>query len=159
MLNARRAIVPFTGRAGELAELRQWRDKNARLAVRWLHGPGGQGKTRLAAQLAAESADAGWKVIVAFHGPDADPIREGSQDLSINGAAGVLLIIDYADRWLMMNLTWLFKNALLRQAGVAVRVLMVARTSDAWPRIRAILDTHEADTSSQQLSSLDQGSG
>ena len=159
MLNARRAIVPFTGRADELAELRQWRDKSARLAVRWLHGPGGQGKTRLAAQFAAESADAGWKVIAAFHGPDADPIGAGSQDLSISGSSGVLLIIDYADRWLMTNLTWLFKNALLHQAGIPTRVLMVARASDALPRIRAILDTHEADTSSQQLTSLSEGSG
>jgi hypothetical protein len=158
MLNARRAIVPFTGRASELAQLRRWRDSGGRLAVRWLHGPGGQGKTRLAAQFAAESVAAGWKVISAFHGPDADPVSPGSQDVRPAGAAGLLVVVDYADRWLLTNLTWLLKNALLHQAGTAARVLMVARTADAWPRIRAVLDTHQADTSSQHLPGLNQES-
>ncbi len=39
MLNARRAVVPFTGRSVELESLREWRDNGPRLAVRWLHGP------------------------------------------------------------------------------------------------------------------------
>ena len=52
MLNARRAVVPFTGRGGELTQLTQWRDGGSRLAVRWMHGPAGQGKTRLAAEFA-----------------------------------------------------------------------------------------------------------
>jgi hypothetical protein len=78
----------------------------------WLHGPGDQGKTRLATQFAAESAAAGWKVIAAFHGPDADRPEPGSQDLRSEGAAGLLVIVDYADRWLLTNLTWLFKNTL-----------------------------------------------
>ncbi|MFE6848324.1 hypothetical protein [Streptomyces sp. NPDC057686] len=62
MLNARRAVVPFTGRQDELEDLRQWRDSGGRrLEVRWLYGPGGQGKTRLAARFAAQSARAGWR--------------------------------------------------------------------------------------------------
>lgn len=44
MLNARRAVVPFTGRQSDLAQLREWRDGGPRLAARWLHGPGGQGE-------------------------------------------------------------------------------------------------------------------
>jgi tetratricopeptide (TPR) repeat protein len=154
MLNARRAVVPFTGREDELAQLRRWRDDGPRLAARWLHGPGGAGKTRLAAELAAESAAAGWRVIAAFHGPDADPIEPGSQDLSLADRAGVLVIVDYADRWLITNLTWLLKNALLHRAGVPTRVLLVARTADGWPAVRAILDTHQAGTSSRLLPSL-----
>jgi tetratricopeptide (TPR) repeat protein len=156
MLNARRAIVPFTGREGELAVLRQWRDSGPRLAVRWLHGPGGQGKTRLAAQCASEAVADGWKVIAAFHGPDADQIEAGSQDLSLAGAAGVLLMVDYADRWLLTNLTWLLKNKVLHQTGVRTRVLMVARTAGTWPSIRGVLDVHQADTSSQPLAALSQ---
>jgi len=159
MLNARRAVVPFTGRDGELAQLVQWRDSSRRLAVRWLHAPGGQGKTRLAAKLAEDSAAAGWKVIAAFDGPGADRPEAGSQDMTLRGAAGLLVIVDYADRWLLTNLTWLFKNALLHQAGVATRVLMVARTADAWPRIHAILDARQADVSRQSLPALPAGSG
>ena len=159
MLNARREIVPFTGRDSELASLREWRDRQGRLAVRWLYGPGGQGKTRLAAQFAAESAASGWKVVSAYHGPDADSPEPGSQDMSLAGFAGLLLVVDYADRWMLSNLTWLLKNALLHQTGVPTRVLMLARTADAWPRIRGVLDTHQAQTSSQPLTALAQGSG
>jgi hypothetical protein len=158
MLNSRRAVVPFTGREGELAQLRQWRDTDPRLAVRWLHGPGGQGKTRLAAQFAADSAAAGWKVIAASHGPDADPVEPGSEDLRTDGAAGVLMVIDYADRWLLTNLTWLLKNRLVHKAAVTTRVLMIARTATAWPAVCGILDTYQASTSDQALPALPPGS-
>jgi tetratricopeptide (TPR) repeat protein len=158
MLNARRAVVPFTGRDDELAQLRCWRDSGPRLAVRWLHGPGGQGKTRLAAQLAAESASAGWKVVAAFHGPDADTPEPGSEDMRPANTSGLLMIVDYAERWLLTNLTWLLKNALLHQAGVVTRILMVSRTADSWPAVRGILDTYQTDTSSQYLAGLRQGS-
>ncbi|MFD8785889.1 tetratricopeptide repeat protein [Kitasatospora sp. NPDC059599] len=157
MLNARRAVVPFTGRHEELDELREWRDGGGRLSVRWLYGPGGQGKSRLAARFADESAEAGWKVAVAVHGPDADPIEPGSQDLRPDGTAGLLLIVDYADRWLTTNLTWLLKNALLHRTGVATRVLMLGRTMNELPQLRGILDTYQADVSVQPLESLPPG--
>ncbi|MEV7174687.1 tetratricopeptide repeat protein [Streptomyces sp. NPDC093224] len=157
MLNARRAVVPFTGRHEELDELREWRDGSGRLGVRWLYGPGGQGKSRLAAQFADESAEAGWTVAVAFHGPDADPIEPGSQDLRPDGTAGLLLIVDYADRWLTTNLTWLLKNALLHRNGVTTRVLMLGRTMNELPQLRGILDTYQADVSVQPLEALPPG--
>ncbi|MFK0258278.1 hypothetical protein [Streptomyces sp. NPDC090445] len=59
MLNARVAVVEFTGRQDELADLHRWCRDRPRLAARWLHGPGGQGKSRLAARFAAEAVDAG----------------------------------------------------------------------------------------------------
>ncbi|MFD9420139.1 hypothetical protein ACFWC9_36390 [Streptomyces goshikiensis] len=55
MLNARYAVVDFTGRDDEVDELAGWRDEGPRLGVRWLHGPGGAGKTRLVAEFAARS--------------------------------------------------------------------------------------------------------
>ena len=154
MLNARRVVVPFTGRASELAELREWRNSSPRLAVRWMHGPGGQGKSRLAAEFARDSAEAGWKVIAAFHGPDADQPEAGSQDMRLDGASGLLVLVDYADRWLISNLTWLFKNRLLHKPRVQTRVLMLARTADSWPAIRGMLDTYQPSTSSLLLSPL-----
>ncbi|MER7707108.1 tetratricopeptide repeat protein [Kitasatospora sp. NPDC097605] len=157
MLNARRAVVPFTGRGEELDELRQWRDGGGRLGVRWLYGPGGQGKSRLAARFADESAEAGWTVAVAYHGPDADPIEPGSQDLRPDGTAGLLLIVDYAERWLTTSLTWLLKNALLHRTGVTTRVLMLGRTMNELPQLRGILDTYQADVSVQPLEALPPG--
>jgi hypothetical protein len=147
-------VVPFTGRADDLSRLRQWRDSAPRLAARWLYGPAGQGKTRLADQFAAESAAAGWKVVTAWHGPDADPIEPGSQDLRPGGAAGVLMLVDYADRWRLANLTWLLKNALLHQSGVRTRILMLGRTANAWPAVRAVLDSHQAGPSTHPLEPL-----
>jgi tetratricopeptide (TPR) repeat protein len=155
MLSARRLVVPFVGREDDLNRLATWRDTGPRLAVRWLHGPGGQGKTRLAAEFAARSQAAGWKVVAAFHGPDADPIQEGTQHLSPAGHAGLLIVVDYADRWQLSALTWLLKNNLLHRTGVATRVLMVARTANAWPAVRGILDAHQASTSGHALAPLD----
>lgn len=154
MLNARFGVVEFTGRQDELTDLLRWRDSDPRLAVRWLHGPGGTGKTRLAEQLAAASVAAGWKVVVAEHGPGVVLPPPGSQDLMIGDHVGVLLVVDYADRWPTSHLKWLLSNALLHQVGVPTRVLLLARTPDAWPEIRASLVQLRADTSSQPLAAL-----
>jgi tetratricopeptide (TPR) repeat protein len=154
MLNARYAVVGFTGRDHELADLAAWRDASRpRLSARWLHAPGGQGKTRLASAFARQSASANWKVITAAHGPGSMWPLQGSNDLRPGAAAGVLLIIDYADRWPASHLAWLFSNALLH-GHVPARVLLVARTAHAWPAVRAELDTHQAGTSDQLLAPL-----
>lgn len=157
MLNARFAVVDFTGRHNELAELRYWRREAPRLAARWLHGPGGTGKTRLAAEFAVESAAAGWKVITATHGPGTVLPPPGSQDLRVDGAVGLLMIVDYADRWPHSHLTWLFSNALLHQIEVPVRILLLGRTADAWPRLRGALANQQAGTSSQEVAPLPDG--
>ncbi|WP_236060986.1 ATP-binding protein [Actinacidiphila acididurans] len=69
MPNARFAVLDFTGREEELVDLRHWRDHGPRLSVRWLHAPGGQGKSRLASQFAKESEVAGWSVVTAARDP------------------------------------------------------------------------------------------
>ncbi|MFD7626359.1 tetratricopeptide repeat protein [Streptomyces sp. NPDC059851] len=159
MLNARFAVVEFTGRHEELADLHRWCRDGPRLAARWLHGPGGQGKSRLAARLAAEAVDAGWKVVTATHGPGSVLPPPGSQDLRPDGSAGVLLIVDYADRWPQTHLTWLLSNALLHRSGVRARVLLLARTADAWPALRASLTNQQAGTSSRYLEPVDPDEG
>ncbi|MGW6455634.1 tetratricopeptide repeat protein [Streptomyces sp. NPDC055078] len=153
MLNARFAVVEFTGRGDELSALRQWRDSEPRLAARWLYGAAGQGKTRLADRLARESADAGWLVVTALHGPGTVFGPSGSQDLRAAGAPGVLLVVDYADRWPLTHLAWLFSNALLRR-GVPARILLLARTADSWPAVGGRLAALRAATSEQLLGPL-----
>ncbi|KKZ71660.1 hypothetical protein, partial [Streptomyces showdoensis] len=138
MLDARSEIVEFTGREADLAGLRRWRDRLDRSAVRWLHGPGGAGKSRLAARLAAESAEAGWLVVDAVHGTDTHPPAEGSQDLRTDHRTGVLLLVDYADRWPDAHLRWLFHNGLLL-GELPARVLLIARSVRPWPALRAQL--------------------
>ncbi|WP_399932422.1 tetratricopeptide repeat protein [Streptomyces kanamyceticus] len=157
MLNAHFQIVDFTGRQDELADLREWRDKESRLAVRWLHGPGGQGKTRLADQLAAECTALGWKAVTALHGPGLVwPSPSMQEDLRLTDAAGVLLIVDYADQWPRSHLTWLFSNALLYHM-IPTRILLLARSADAWTPLRATLANNQVDVSTTPLRSLPDG--
>ncbi|MFC9330689.1 hypothetical protein [Kitasatospora sp. NPDC057015] len=157
MLNARWEVVGFTGRDEELAGLRTWCAQGPRLAVRWLHAPGGQGKTRLAAQLARELASESWKIVTATEGPGTVLPPPGSQDLRLDGAAGLLLLVEYADRWPLSHLTWLLSNALLHHPSVPARVLMIARDTGPWPAVRAALADHRAGTSSQALAALGEG--
>jgi hypothetical protein len=67
LLDARSQVVPFRGREPELEALREWRDRPGAVAAMLLHAPGGQGKTRLAAQFAADCAASGWQVLQARH--------------------------------------------------------------------------------------------
>ncbi|MFE4373432.1 hypothetical protein ACFRMN_35395 [Streptomyces sp. NPDC056835] len=154
MLNARFAVAPFTGRDSELSALRSWCVEGPRRAARWLHAPGGQGKTRLAHQLAHELDTRGWKVATAVEGPGSVLPPPGSQDLRLDGAAGLLVLVDYADRWPLTSLTWLLSNALLHQPEVPTRVLLLARSTDPWPALRAALANEEVDVSAQALGPL-----
>ncbi|WP_422733147.1 tetratricopeptide repeat protein [Micromonospora sp. WMMD558] len=155
MLDARYAVVDFTGRRTELAQLHAWRtDVGRRLAARWLHAPGGQGKTRLADQFAAEARAAGWKTVTATHGPGAAIPQPGSQDLRLDGSAGLLLVVDYADRWPPSHLNWLLSNALLGQPGMATRILLLARIPTCPPALVKTLTDLQAGVSHQCLGPL-----
>jgi hypothetical protein len=159
MLDARSAVVDFTGREAELAELRRWRDASGpALAARWLYAPGGQGKTRLALEFASRCALAGFKVVTVTQGSVVKP-SPGVQDLRLRGARGLLVLVDYADRWPVSHLSWLFSNALFGHADVPTRLLLLARSAQPWPAIRAVLGDLRSDTSEQRLSSLPGGAG
>jgi len=157
MLNARFAVVNFTGRQDELARLREWRTVGPRLAVQWLHAPGGTGKTRLAAQFAADSTAAGWKVVTAIRGPGSILPELPSQDVRPGDAAGLLFIVDYADQWPLTHLATLLSNPLFAQSGVRTRILLLARTADSWERVRAQLDIGSFTPSSELLAPLPVG--
>jgi Tetratricopeptide repeat len=154
LLNARFGVVEFTGRQEELAALHAWRETGPRLAVRWLHAPGGTGKTRLAARFAAESAARRWKVVTATHAPGTLLPEMTAQDLRPDGFEGLLLVVDYADRWPRTHLMLLLSNRLLRRSEIRTRILLIARDADDWPATRAELARQYADTSSQLLAPL-----
>ena len=161
MLDARAEVVEFTGRDAELSALRAWRDSAPPVAAQWLYGEGGQGKTRLAGQLARESERAGWKVVDAVHGTDTHPPAPDSQDLRLGEkTAGVLLLVDYADRWPVTDLGWLFQNSLLTQPEPAkVRVLMIGRSRGSLQALRGTIDKlrRNIDTSVTLLTPLPGG--
>ena len=154
MLNARFQVVGFTGRREEITSLHAWRREEVPLSVRWLHGAGGRGKTRLASQFADEAALVGWKVVHAVHGPGTVlPLDRQQQDLRLDDADGVLLMVDYADRWPLTDLRWLLRNRILQQ-GVPTRILLLARGTHSWPLVQAMVGD-EAAASEQELRPLD----
>ncbi|MEV4110227.1 tetratricopeptide repeat protein [Nonomuraea sp. NPDC049695] len=129
LLAAASRVVTFVGREQELDALAAWRDApDHGLSVHLLHGPGGQGKTRLAAEFAAACAAQGWTVAqAAIHpsrtrGPSPPPAPDGQ---------GRLLIVDYAERWPVTELHALFEDGWLQSGGPA-RVLLLARPAGHW---------------------------
>ena len=154
MLAADLQIVDFTGREQDRASLADWRDHpGPRLAARWLHAPGGQGKTRLAVQFAADSAAADWKVVTATHTAGRIIPPPGSQNMSLDGFVGLLLIVDYADRWPLSHLAWLFSNALFHHR-LPTRLLLLARSAQSWIAVRKELTRLQAATSDHPLPPL-----
>ncbi len=131
LLRSNRSVVRFTGREPDLERLRHWRDDAScpGTAVRLVHGPGGQGKSRLAAQVALLWSADGWDVLVAHHRRDhSEPSAESVHPVA--GALGTLVVVDYAERWDTSDLL-----ALLRDLGgsvTPVRVLLLARPAGHW---------------------------
>ncbi|MFD9903051.1 hypothetical protein [Streptomyces sp. NPDC059063] len=130
LLDARHGLVGFTGRRTELARLTEWRDRPDRVTALLVHGPGGQGKSRMAARFAQLSHEAGWDVLQARHASDALPSSPRPIGGSASGRAGVLMVVDYAERWPTADLIELLVDA-ARQGG-RVRVLLVARPRGTW---------------------------
>jgi tetratricopeptide (TPR) repeat protein len=131
LLRAAHQVVPFTGRGDDLDQLTCWRDDPAEgFAVRLVHGPGGQGKTRLAARFAELSCEAGWAVWQAVvNEAGAEPLTTSPPP---EEARGIVLVVDYAERWPAPDLRRLLQESAWHQAGVAVRVLLLARPAGIW---------------------------
>ncbi|MGA4960478.1 tetratricopeptide repeat protein [Streptomyces lavendulocolor] len=131
LLRAVHQVVPFTGRHHDLDELAHWRDDPApELAVRLVHGPGGQGKTRLAARFADLSREAGWTVWqAAVNETGADPIATSAPPET---GTGILLVVDYAERWPVPDLRRLLQEPLLHRTAAPVRILLLARPAGIW---------------------------
>ena len=129
LLLARHAVVPFTGRDGLLQDLSGWLGSDERATLRLVHGAGGQGKTRLAARLAADARANGWRVIHAMH-------RNPSNAASVipRTPGDLLVVIDYADRWPVEDLAMamgVLGNA-AEMDGRLLRVLCLARSAGYW---------------------------
>ncbi|MEV4367364.1 hypothetical protein AB0J71_09850 [Nonomuraea sp. NPDC049637] len=60
LLLPRHAVVPYSGRDGQLAALRAWAGEPAALSVAVVTGRSGTGRTRLAGELCEELREAGW---------------------------------------------------------------------------------------------------
>ncbi|MFD5092771.1 SAV_2336 N-terminal domain-related protein [Amycolatopsis thailandensis] len=125
LLMARHAVVPFEGREQVLTELHEWAAE-PEIGVWLLHGSGGQGKTRLAHQFSDQMQQRGW--VIVWLSPLADHAA-----LPVVAAVlyPTLVVVDYADVRAEQVIALLTTLTQVRP-GVAVKVLLLARTAPTW---------------------------
>ncbi|WAU78376.1 tetratricopeptide repeat protein (plasmid) [Streptomyces sp. Qhu-G9] len=125
LLRARRQIVPFRGRTELLSQLEAW-TKEPGFGALLLHGPGGQGKTRLAQHLADTLASERWAIL--WLRPDATP-----ETLHVLAAAAVplLVVVDYAETRSPQTIA-LLEAAARHHTSSGFKVLLLARTAGDW---------------------------
>ncbi|WP_280361501.1 tetratricopeptide repeat protein [Nocardia wallacei] len=126
LLTARRAVVGFRGRAELLQALRAWAEEPG-LGVWLVHGPGGQGKTRLARHFGEQFAHRGGQGrFVVWLDPAA-----GDLTVIANVAVPLLVVVDYAETR-PSQLTALLTALATASRPLSVKVLMLARTAGDW---------------------------
>ncbi|MGV9778331.1 tetratricopeptide repeat protein, partial [Streptosporangium sp. NPDC003464] len=126
LLHPARGVVPFTGRERELGELLAWCADAEAERLRLVTGPGGVGKSRLAAELARRLGK-GWGVVEV-----ADDTEAAALERWRAASAGrVLLIVDYAET--RTGLAGLLREV-AGDTGRRVRVVLLARSAGEWWR-------------------------
>ena len=119
-----RLVRPLIGRDAERAALLDWaRKASSQPAVRLLTGPGGSGKSRLAAEVADALSAEGWTAGFAhLDQPSILPVSK----------AGLFLIVDYPEERPADTLALLRSLAALETPPAATRLLLLSRRSFDW---------------------------
>lgn len=124
LLAPARRIVPFVGRAAELAALLDWCTGPEAVAVQLVTGPRGVGKTRLAREAAHQMAQAGWTCL---------DVPDGAEPAALpavpDGAPALLVLDDAETRG--PALAELLRTAARGRNG-ALRILLAARGVGPW---------------------------
>ena len=125
LLRARQQVVGFRGREDLLEELEAW-SRRPGFAGWLLHGPGGQGKTRLAQEFAQRLGEHRWAWLwLSTDAPAAD--------LAVLGAAAVplLVIVDYAETR-TAQVAAVLRECARHGGDTPLRMLLLARTAGDW---------------------------
>ncbi|WP_433377392.1 hypothetical protein ACQPZX_09745 [Actinoplanes sp. CA-142083] len=146
-------FIAFHGRGEELDHLRAWRDGSDQFGVMLVHGAGGQGKTRLARELAGRSAAAGWTLLTPRSGSASAPAR-----LPADGRSR-LVVVENAERMPAPLIRAVLADARLHDHRT--RILLLARPAGGWwQRIgRHVRDQFAVEPAVLALNPLPAGSG
>jgi tetratricopeptide (TPR) repeat protein len=148
LLDASRAIVPFHSRPEVEDILNEWCADSVPISILLIHGPGGEGKTRLVNHLAGGTYTSGWAVAqaIANSRDEAPPAAVTCPPDPRFAQGDVLVAIDYADRWPADTLGKVIRQLPHRFPDRRIRALLLARSKrDLWPALRAHLHRFPAD--------------
>ncbi|MFB7811083.1 tetratricopeptide repeat protein, partial [Streptomyces virginiae] len=127
LLEARHQTVPFHGRDDLLSELGAWCKLDG-FAAWLLHGPGGQGKTRLAHHLAAQLSTERWAVLW----PKATATTDELAELR-HAAKPLLVVLDYAETR-TEQLAAIVEAGADHSGATPLKLLLLARAGGDWWR-------------------------
>lgn len=128
LLRPEYTVVPFAGRAREIADLRAWATDSVSASAQLVVGPAGSGKTRLALRLCEQLVASGWLAGIVQGRPPAAQIRDTS---AIDRP--LLMVVDDAETR-ADQLTALAAAIGDRSAvkHAPVRLLLVSRAEGGW---------------------------
>lgn len=137
LLQAGRQVVTFHGREELLGRLGRWCRQEG-FGSWLLHGPAGQGKTRLAHHLAATLAPDGWAVLWPRISATPAELRAVGR-----AAKPLLVVLDYAETR-TAQLAALLEAAADHSGAAPFKVLLLARAAgDWWTSAQAVTRTAE----------------
>jgi HEPN domain-containing protein len=127
LLDARHAVVPFTGRVAEQEDLRQWGEDSEPLLARLYTGGGGMGKSRLFQHIAEQWRAKGW--IGGF-------VKENAPSAPLQRLLGygdnLLLILDYAETHTDQVAALIEAAENAARDGRRIRLILLARGEGDW---------------------------
>src|SRR5271163_2602647 len=125
LLSWRTRLVKLLGREEPRLSLLEWAHRGDPVRVRLLSGPGGAGKSRLAAEVADHLRKEGWTAGFSPPGTSAIlPLRD----------KGLFLIIDYPEERRHQIRMFLQDAAVLEAPPASIRILLVSRQPASWWR-------------------------